>query len=132
MARIKKQTPEAPVIGRANGRLSFGFSELRCYSYVKGRKDGGFFISFLERLKSLSSIDWNTVNISGRHSFGMEKMYVKDLTESARNCVPQGMDSLIVLRATGDNHAFLGYRDGNVFQIIFIEYQFGDVYSHGR
>ena len=35
-------------------------------------------------------------------------------------------------RATGDNHVFLGYRDNNVFQVIFIEYQFGDVYVHGK
>ena len=32
---------------------------------------------------------------------------------------------------SGNNHAFLGYRDGSVFQVLFIEYKFGDIYNHG-
>lgn len=54
------------------------------------------------------------------------------MTAAAQTHVPKGMDSLLVFRATGDNHVFLGYREENVFQVIFIEYQFGDVYQHGR
>ena len=27
--------------------------------------------------------------------------------------------------------SFLGYRDGSVFQVLFIEYKFGDIYNHG-
>ena len=83
-------------------------------------------------MKKLGGIDWNTVNTSGRHSFGTEKMKVSDLTTSARQLVPAGVDSLIVLRATGNNHVFLGTRDENVFNVIFIEYQFGDVYKHNH
>lgn len=30
----------------------------------------------------------------------------------------------------GDNHVFLGYRQQNTFEVIFIEYNFGDIYSH--
>ena len=45
--------------------------------------------------------------------------------------VPSGLTKLLVLRATGNNHAFLGYRDGSVFQVLFIEYKFGDIYNHG-
>lgn len=130
--KIKPQVPATPSVVRASANLVFGFAELRPLSYVNAGKDGKFFIQYLERLKKLSGIDWNTVNTSGRHSFGMEKMMVKNLTTSAQQLVPAGMDSLIVLRATGDNHAFLGYREGNVFQVIFIEYLFGDVYCHNR
>ena len=128
--KIKPQIPSPSPVGKVTEQVSFGFSELRPYSYTAGNKDGRFFIDFLERLKKLCSVDWNTINVSGRHSFGTEKMLIKNLTSSARQSVPAGMDSLIVLRATGDNHAFLGYREGNIFQIIFIEYQFGDVYRH--
>lgn len=129
---IKSQVPIVPSVIRASAKLVFGFAELRPVSYIKGEKDGKFFIQYLDRLKKLSGIDWNTANISGRHSFGMEKMPIKSLSSSAKSLVPAGMDSLIVLRATGDNHAFLGYRDGNVFQVIFIEYQFGDIYCHSH
>lgn len=127
---IKKSQPKAAEIRKSQDRIVFGFSELKPYSYVNGRNDAVFFIEFLERLKKLSSIDWNTANVSGRHSFGLEKMNISGMTECAKNHVPEGMKSLLVFRATGDNHAFLGYRDGNVFQIIFLEYQFGDVYNH--
>lgn len=127
---IKKQVPVAATIGKPKEGIVFGFSELSPYSYVEAKNDGTFFIDFLARLKKLCSIDWNTINVSGRHSFGKEKMYVKDMTPKAKFHIPSGMDCLMVLRAKGDNHAFLGYRDGNVFQVILIEYHFGDVYKH--
>lgn len=130
--KIKPQIPLSAPVGKVTERVSFGFSELRAHSYTEGNKDGRFFIDFLARLKKLCSVDWNTINVSGRHSFGTEKMLVKNLAPAARKSVPAGMDSLTVLRATGDNHAFLGYREGNIFQIIFIEYQFGDVYAHSH
>ena len=130
-SKIKPQIPSTSLsIGNVKSTVSFGFSELREYSYVNENTNGKFFIEFLDRLKKLSAIDWNTINVSARHSFGTEKISVKNLTESAQNLVPAGMKSLLVLRAIGDNHAFLGYRDGNIFQIIFIESQFGDVYKH--
>ncbi len=129
--KIKPQIPSASLsIGNVKSTVSFGFSELREYSYINENKNGTFFINFLNRLKKLGTIDWNTINVSARHSFGTEKIPVKSLTEAAGDLVPAGMESLLVLRATGDNHSFLGYRDGNVFQIIFIESQFGDVYKH--
>ena len=129
---IKQPKPLAAVIGKPQERIVFGFSELRPYSYVNSHNDSLFFISFLERLKKLSSLDWNTVNTSARHSFGFEKMPVDSLTTAAKQHVPVGMTSLLVFRASGDNHVFLGYRDNNVFQVIFIEYNFGDVYFHGK
>ena len=129
---IKQPKPLAAAIGRVQEKIVFGFSELRPYSYVNCHNDSLFFISFLERLKKLCSLDWNTVNTSARHSFGLEKMQVDSLTASAKQHVPVGMTSLLVFRASGDNHVFLGYRDNNVFQVIFIEYNFGDVYFHGK
>lgn len=128
--KIKIQTPVPAIIGKSKEGIVVGFSELSPYSYVDAKNDGTFFIDFLARLKKLCGIDWNTINVSGRHSFGTEKMYVKDMTPKAKSHVPSGMNSLMVLRAKGDNHAFLGYRDGNVFQVILIEYHFGDVYKH--
>lgn len=132
--KISIKKPQLPprVVNKLQDKLVFGFSELRPYSYVDNRNDSAFFISFLDRLKKLSSLDWNTVNASARHSFGIEKMRVDSLTTSARRHIPEGMTSLLVLRATGDKHVFLGYRDNHVFQVIFIEYAFGDVYSHGK
>lgn len=129
---IKQPKPLAAAIGRVQEKIVFGFSELRPFSYVNNEHDSAFFIFFLERLKKLCSLEWNTVNTSARHSFGLEKMQVESLTTAAKQHVPVGMTSLLVFRASGDNHVFLGYRDKNIFQIIFIEYNFGDVYFHGK
>lgn len=80
-------------IGKTRDRIVFGFSELRPYSYVDSHNDSGFFISFLDRLKKLSSIDWNTANVSAHHSYGLEKMNVCDMTRAAQSHVPEGMSS---------------------------------------
>lgn len=129
---FKKSRPIAIEIGQSHEKIVFGFSELRAYSYIDSHNDSNFYISFLDRLRKLSSIDWETANMSHRHSFGMEKMDIANITKAAKTHVPIGMESLLVFRATGDNHVFLGYREGNVFQVIFIEYQFGDVYNHAH
>lgn len=95
---IKQPKPLASIIGKPQERIVFGFSELRPFSYVNSHNDTSFFISFLERLKKLSSLDWNTVNTSARHSFGLEKMQVDSLTIAAKQHVPVGMTSLLVFR----------------------------------
>mgnify|MGYP006902877532 FL=1 len=128
MGKIKKQHPERPPVGPS--RVVFGFSELRPLSYKSAERDGKFFISYIERLKRLCLLDWSDLRCAQRHSFGTEKISLVSLSPAAQNNCPAGVDGLLALRAAGDNHAFLGYRDGNVFQVVFIEYQFGDIYRH--
>ncbi len=128
--QLKKPTAASVKVEIQQDNIVFGFSEIRPFSYTDCRNDSEFFISFIDRLKKLSSLTWKVIGTSARHSFGFEKLETKYLTPSAKTHVPKGMESLLVFRATGDNHAFLGYRDGNTFQIVFIEHDFGDVYEH--
>lgn len=74
---------------------------------------------------------WDEIRTTQRHGFGSETIGVNNLTRNALRHVPFGLRKLIVLRATGNNHVFLGYRDGDMFQVLFIEYRFGDIYKHG-
>ena len=111
-------------------KVVFGFSKLQSISYTDTKKVS-FFIEYLERLKKLSDLDWKTVFTSQRHGFGTEPMPVSSLTPSARSLVPDGIENLLVFRATGDKHVFLGIQDANVFQVIFIEVNFGEIYPHG-
>ena len=37
---------------------------------------------------------------------------------------------LMVLRSTNDNRALVGFREWNIFHIIFIEANFNDIYDH--
>jgi len=126
---IKKRTP-SPVFSEPRSNLSFGFKDLRDISYVKAKNDSSFFVDFIQHLRKFCSLNWNDVRATQRHGFGTESIDVASLKSNAKTHVPSGLTKLLVLRATGNNHAFLGYRDGNVFQVLFIEYQFGDIYKH--
>lgn len=124
--QLRKETPVEKTIGKRD-TVSFSFDLLHDTSYTDC-KDASFFIKFLQRLKKLCSADWNTINLSQRHSLGYEKIPVKSIKRNIN--ITKEINFLLALRATGDNHAFLGFRDGNVFQVIFIEAQFGDIYDH--
>lgn len=124
----ENQTPNAKI--KQRDLVSFGFSELKEISYTSAKNDSIFFVNFLKRLSKLCQLEWSQLYITGRHSFGTETISVDNLKESARNLIPDGMTKLIVLRTSGNNHSFLGYRDKSIFQIMFIEYNFGDVYEH--
>lgn len=119
-----------PIEKIARQNVSFGFSEIRDVSFIKARNDSKFFIDYIHHLKSFCNMTWDEIRTTQRHGFGSETIGVNNLTRSALQCVPFGLRKLIVLRATGDNHVFLGYRDGNMFQVLFIEYSFGDIYAH--
>ena len=125
---LKVAAPEVKI--QEPMKIVFGFSELRQCSYIYASNDGKFFIRFIERLKNLCTLTWNQVYISSRHSFGTETIMKDSLNLSTQQLCPSGVDKLLILRATGDNHAFLGYRSDDAFQILFIEYRFGDVYQH--
>ena len=126
--QLKIAAPEVKI--QESVKVVFGFSELRQCSYIYATNDGKFFIRFIERLKKLCTLTWNQVYTSSRHSFGTETIMKENLNSSTQQLCPSGVDKLLILRATGDNHSFLGYRSDDVFQILFIEYRFGDIYQH--
>lgn len=120
-----------PIEKIARQKVSFGFSEIRDVSFIKARNDSKFFIDYIHHLKSFCNMTWDEIRTTQRHGFGSETIGVNNLTRNALRHVPFGLRKLIVLRATGNNHVFLGYRDGDMFQVLFIEYRFGDIYKHG-
>ncbi len=92
-------------------------------------KSVDFFINYLDRLSKLSTLSWKEIATQPRHGLGYEFMPISAIKPN----VPVTPDSnkLMVFRATGDNHVFIGYRVGSVFNVLFIEAQFGDIYDHG-
>ncbi|MDR0995354.1 MAG: hypothetical protein LBL81_03585 [Tannerella sp.] len=135
--KISRHTPAVkPIINDA--RLVFGFEYLQNDSY-SGSKEPAFFISFLQRMKGLCSLPFNEILTSDRHSWGTENISIKSIKLKEKILrISEDITSLIAFRATGDNHAFLGFWDTNrgtdstkVFQIVFIEANFGDIYDHG-
>ena len=132
--KISASSPKSTPIAQIGKReeISFSFEYLHDFGFVDAKLDGSFFISFLSRLKKLGSLGWAEIAKSHRHSFGFETIKVSALQHAAQEKMNRYPDvtKLYVFRATGDNHAFLGYRNGNVFNVLFIEYAFDDVYQH--
>lgn len=123
---LKKEQPIEKTIGRQDF-ISFGFAFLHDISYTDCN-DADFFIKFLQRLKKLCNVEWSVISTTQRHSFGYEKIPIHSIKKDIN--ITKDIKFLFAFRASGDNRAFLGFRDGNVFQIVFIEYKFGDIYNH--
>lgn len=121
--------PERPIEAKVGQKqyISFSFELLHDVSYTDCNEPS-FFISLLQRLKKLCLLDWNEINKSQRHSFGYEKISINSIKKDIR--IAKGIDYLFSFRATGSNRVFLGFREGNVFKVVFIESKFGDIYNH--
>ncbi len=113
-------------------RITISFDHLEDFSYTDAQRDGTFFITMLQRFRKLCTLGWTEIAKAQRHSFGFETMPVSSLSASAKSRMERYPDivKLFVFRTTGDNLVFLAYREKNVFNIIFIEHSFGDVYQH--
>lgn len=131
MATIKK-APKVLTISRQRveepPKVTFGFEHLHPASWADA-KDPRFFKEFLLHLQKFSSMTWQALYSAPRHGFGTETLPVSAVKPQI-NGVPDEIQKFLVLRATGDNHPFLGYRDKDTFQVVFIEAQFGDIYNH--
>ena len=80
------------------------------------------------RLFKLSQMTWLNIKNSPRHGLGTEKI----ARSSIRAPIPQKVTedaSLLALRYNG-KAAMVGYRDGRVFYVVFLDHTF-DLYSHG-
>lgn len=83
----------------------------------------------MKRLCKLSELGWSGINISHRHSFGMEKL-TQDMIKPQLPPIITPEVQLFAFRAAGNNLPFVGFREGKIFHIIFIETSFGDIYNH--
>lgn len=85
---------------------------------------------FISRLKKLSQFTWSYINTLRRHQYGTEHMPRGLIKSKLPNFVTDDVQKLSVFRYTSDNYPFLGLRRDNVFHILLIEKEFGDVYDH--
>jgi hypothetical protein len=133
MAKPKKKLSQK---NKINVNVHSGYPKF-CFKYLMNEPEAdpkerrSFYAEFVTRLKKLSNLEWNVIDNSQRHGFGYEKIPIKRIkTRNLPSIITPDMDNLIVFRATGDNRVFLGIRCEDVFHIILIEENFGDVYDH--
>ena len=108
--------------------VTFGFRYLTEASW-KDEKNVVFFKDFIRHLTLFSNLTWQGLYQSPRHGLGTEKIPLKSIKIQIQD-IPNELETLLALRATGDNHSFLGFRRNDVFEIVCIETQFGDIYNH--
>jgi hypothetical protein len=84
----------------------------------------GFYAEFITRLKKLSNLGWNAINVSGKHGFGYEKIPIDNIKpKNLPSIITPEIKDLVVFRATGDNRAFLGIRNCDIFHIVHFRQQ---------
>lgn len=110
-------------------------SPLFCFKHLqdkslKGCGNSKLLTDFLFRLSKLGQLGWKEIKMSDRHSFGMEKIPIQQIIPSLPSFVTPDVSHLHVFRATGDNHVFVGLQRQQVFHVLFIETEFGDIYEH--
>ena len=106
----------------------FSFKYLQDTS-IKDCKDYKFYRDYIFRLRKLSTLGWKEIQKSDRHSFGTE-IISHDMIKPnlPKHITPEV--TLYAMRANGNNLPFIGYREGKIFHVIFIETEFGDIYDH--
>ena len=106
----------------------FSFKHLQDVSFVEC-KDAKFFKGFLKRLKRYSELGWKQMATDKKHGYGWEILPQESMKPKLPKFVTPEVD-LMVLRASNDNKALVGFREWNVFHVLFIEAQFNDIYQH--
>lgn len=108
----------------------FSFKYLQKVSF-DGDVKAKFFQDFLLRLKKYSDIGWKQMAIEKRHDYGWEF-----LTHDRMKCkLPVEITpevQLMVLRSANDKRAMVGFREWNIYHIIFIEAVFNEIYEHSK
>ena len=87
--------------------------------------------ALLDRLAKLSTISWDIIDTSHRHSFGYEKIPHEIITCDIPNNITS--DTKLIAFRYVDNLPFVGFRDINIkglFHIVFIDVDF-KLYNHG-
>jgi len=107
----------------------FSFKHLQEVSFDKC-KDVKFFMGLLKRLKGYSELGWKQMATDKKHGYGWEFLPQEQIEQALPKSVTPEVD-LMVLRASNDNKALVGFREWNIFHILFIEANFNDIYNHG-
>jgi hypothetical protein len=85
--------------------------------------------AFAIALQDRARMTWQEIKFAPRHALGLERIPSKQIKRQIPDDF-KGDTSFMVLRYH-ENLPMVGTRVRDVFQIIWIEAQYGDVYNHG-
>ena len=85
--------------------------------------------NLLIQLRKISSLNWGVLDQTQRHGLGYETIDQKAI----KPAIPDEAAGTRLLAFRGAGMLpFVGYRNEEVFYILFIETKFGDIYNHGK
>ena len=84
--------------------------------------------AFAERICKLGKLSWKTIHLADKHSVGSETISPNSIKTTKPDCI--GGRPLLALRYSGKK-PMVGFRDGRILHILWIERQFGELYDHG-
>lgn len=108
----------------------FSFKHLQKVSF-DGDVKTKFFQDFLLRLKKYSDLGWKQMATDKQHGYGWEYLPQNKM----KNKLPAAVTPevrLMILRSANDNRAMVGFREWNIYHVIFIEAIFNDIYEHSK
>lgn len=108
----------------------FSFKYLQEVSFVENVK-AKFFQDFLLRLKKYSELGWKKIATEPKHNYGWEFLSHEQMKHKLPSEVTPEV-SLMILRSSNDKRALVGFREWNIFHVIFIEAVFNDIYTHSK
>lgn len=109
----------------------FSFKYLQEVSFVDKSIQIKFFQTLLIRLKKYSELGWNGMSTSRKHDYGWEYLPQEQMKQQLPSIITPEVD-LMILRSSNDNRSMVGFREWNIFHVIFIEAIFNDIYNHSN
>lgn len=106
----------------------FSFEHLQkshCISLIEEKADKAL---FLDALHIIGKMTWSQINAAPRHGLGYGRMPVDQIKASRPACVSDDVN-LLVFRWKG-KLPYVGFRDGRVLHVLWIERRFGGLYNH--
>ncbi|WP_132047126.1 hypothetical protein [Curtobacterium sp. PhB136] len=84
--------------------------------------------AFLIKWAKRSRFSWTELTLQSKHGLGFEMMPKKQI----RPAVPEALEqSKYMVFRHQENLPFVGFKAGDVFHVLWIESDYGDVYDHG-
>ena len=123
MDRLRSYAKKKPI-------FSFEYLEHDTLKTHKDLQNKDLYRDFLIRLSKLGKLGWDAIRTSHRHCYGREPIPIQNMKPQMPSCITPDMTHLDVFRADGSNHVFAGFIRDDIFFVVFIESNFGDLYGH--
>lgn len=86
-------------------------------------------LSFIRRIRKLSTLTWQEIHCTQRHGFGTEKINQDSIKPQLPECISN--DTILHAFRYKENLPFVGFKNKNgVFHVLYIEHEYNDLYDH--